>query len=158
MSGYHVRAATLEDLGALVHHRLAMFEEMGTRIDSAQVGAAFRQWLMEMIPGGGYQAWVIETTGGAIVGGGGLTVLPWPPGPSYVGGRIAFVYNVYVEPGHRRRGLARQVMEVIHAWCAEHGLGLVALNASRDGRALYEALGYQPAASPMMFAAATRQD
>ena len=78
-------------------------------------------------------------------------VIPWPPGPRYAGDRLAFVYNVYTEPAHRRRGLARLIMETIHAWCRDEGIGSVALNASRDGKRLYEAMGYAESTSPMMF-------
>jgi GNAT superfamily N-acetyltransferase len=156
MSPYQVRPATLDDVDAIVHHRLAMFAEMGTQVDVGPVETAFRRWLVDMLSAGTYLAWVVEGAGHEVVGGGGLTILPWPPGPHDVGGRLAFVYNVYTEPAHRRRGLARLLMETIHAWCRENGIGVVGLNASRDGRTLYESMGYQPAASPMMFAAVGR--
>jgi hypothetical protein len=42
-------------------------------------------------------------------------------------------------------------METIHAWCRDEGIGSMALNASRDGKPLYEAMGYAESASPMMF-------
>jgi GNAT superfamily N-acetyltransferase len=54
------------------------------------------------------------------------------------------VYNVYTEPAHRGRGLARRIMETIHSWCRAQGLKTVALNASEFGRPLYESMGYQP--------------
>jgi GNAT superfamily N-acetyltransferase len=78
-------------------------------------------------------------------------VLPWPPGPRYLGDRLAFVYNVYTEPAHRHQGVARMVMDAIHAWCRAAGVTSLALNASKDGRPLYEALGYWESPNPMMF-------
>jgi GNAT superfamily N-acetyltransferase len=150
MPPYHVRAATLGDVDALAHHRLAMFTEMGSSIDAEAVDEAFRRWLAELMPVGTYRAWVVETDGHEIVAGGGITVLPWPPGPQYLGGRLAFAYNVYTEPAHRRCGLARMIMDAIHAWCRSSGIGIVGLNASTFGQSLYETLGYQPASSPMM--------
>jgi GNAT superfamily N-acetyltransferase len=192
MAAYRVRPATLDDVDALVHHRIGMFSDMGTSFDVTTVENAFRAWLAEMMPAGTYRTWVVETERegpadrlreghgspperdaffprakveaehlvrpGKIVAGGGITIVPWPPGPSYVGGRIAFVYNVYTERSHRRLGLARLVMEAIHAWCRENGIGVVGLNASPDGRHLYEAMGYQPAPSPLMFAAVDVDD
>jgi GNAT superfamily N-acetyltransferase len=86
-----------------------------------------------------------------VAAGGGITISPWPPGPRYAGDRLAFVYNVYTEPAHRRRGLARRVMETIHDWCRDAGITSVALNASRDGKPLYESMGYAESSSPMMF-------
>ena len=98
-----------------------------------------------------YRAWLVETSAADVVAGGGITVLPWPPGPTYPGDRLAFVYNLYTEPAHRRRGLGRMVMDAIHAWCRTEGISSLALNASDLGRPLYEALGYHVAPNPMMF-------
>jgi len=151
MPVYRVRAATLDDIDTLVHHRLAMFAEMGSAVDTAAVGPAFRRWLAVTMPAGTYKSWVAESENGGVVAGGGITVLPWPPGPHDIAGRIAYAYNVYTEPAHRRQGLARTIMEAIHAWCRGEGIGVVGLNASVDGEGLYASMGYRPAASPTMF-------
>jgi GNAT superfamily N-acetyltransferase len=148
---YRVRPATLDDADVLVHHRLAMFTDMGVPFDPTALSAAFRSWLAHKMPAGVYRAWLVETGTGDVVGGGGITTLPWPPGPRYMGDTLAYVYNVYTEPAHRRRGLARMVMESIHTWCREAGVTSAALNASRDGLALYESMGYSAAPSAMMF-------
>jgi GNAT superfamily N-acetyltransferase len=152
MSDYCTRPATLDDADALVHHRIAMFQDMGVPLDPEMLEAAFRQWLGQMMPKGLYRAWVVEARS-EIVAGGGITIIQWPPGPRYLGDRLAFVYNVYTEPAHRRRGLGRAVMEAIHAWCREERIGSLALNASRFGQSLYEQMGYAVPPSPMMFLA-----
>ena len=148
---YRVRPATLDDLDLLVAHRIAMFTDMNVAVDAAMLQPAFARWLRETMPAGAYRAWLVEDENGRIVAGGGATIIPWPPGPQYPGDRLAFVYNVYVEPALRRRGLARMVMDALHAWCREHGVGSVALNASQDGQPLYEAMGYVATPAPMMF-------
>ena len=149
---YRVRAATLDDVEILVAHRLAMFTEMGTSFDAPLVRELFRDWLLQLMPAGEYLAWLCETAAGDIAAGAGITRLRWPPGPSAAtGGGIAFVYNVYTEPGHRKRGLARRLMDAIHLWCGEHGVNAVALNAAPAAQPLYQSLGYRPAPSPMMW-------
>jgi GNAT superfamily N-acetyltransferase len=148
---YHVRPATLADIDDLVRHRIGMFIDMGVPLDAEVLDPAFRAWLSEMMPAGTYRAWLAEAADGEVAGGGGITILPWPPGPRYVGDRLAFVYNVYTEPAHRRRGLARLIMDTIHAWCRDEGITSMALNASRDGKPLYESMGYAESPSPMMF-------
>ena len=148
---YRVRPATLDDADVLVRHRVGMFTDMGVAMDVAALEIAFRAWLAETLPAGTYRAWLVETADGHVVGGGGITILPWPPGPSYSGGRLAFVYNVYTDAAHRRRGLARLVMDTIHDWCRDAGITSIALNASRDGQGLYNAIGYVESPSPMMF-------
>lgn len=151
MPTYRVRQATLDDADALVHHRVAMFTDMGLpAADAAAAGPEFRRWLMEMMPSGVYRAWLIESEDRQVVAGGGVTVLPWPPGPQYPGGRVAFVYNVYTEPAHRHRRLARMVMEAIHEFCRGAGIASVGLNASAFGQPLYESMGYHVSDSPMM--------
>jgi GNAT superfamily N-acetyltransferase len=148
---YAIRPATLDDADALVRHRLDMFADMNVPLDAPTLAREFRDWLAAMMPAGTYHAWVVEDEEHAIVGGGGITILPWPPGPRYMGTHLAFVYNVYTEPAHRRRGLARLIMETIHAWCRDRGIASMALNASRDGRPLYDSMGYAEASAPMMF-------
>ena len=162
MPAYRVRVATLADADALVRHRVGMFSDMGVEIDAAALAAAFRRWLGEALPTGVYRAWIVEDIAnveeiengtGPIVGGGGITVWPWPPGPRSLGDRLAFVYNVYTEPAHRRRGVARLIMDAVHVWCRANGVSSLALNTSADGRPLYESMGYQLAPNPMMYLA-----
>jgi GNAT superfamily N-acetyltransferase len=148
---YRVRLATLADADLLVRHRIAMFNDMGVPFDAHELDQAFRAWIANTMPAGTYRAWLADAANGETAGGGGITIIPWPPGPRYAGDRLAFVYNVYTEPAHRRRGLARLIMETIHAWCRNEGIGSMALNASRDAKPLYEALGYAESPSPMMF-------
>jgi len=152
MPDYRIRPATLDDLDVLVHHRVGMFTDMGVSVDAVALDHAFREWLRTTMPAGEYYAWVCETKVGEVVAGGGISPLKWPPGPQPVAGdRLAFVYNVYTEPAHRKQGLARRIMETIHTWCAERGIAALALNAAPDARRLYESMGYFEAPSPMMF-------
>lgn len=125
--------------------------------DVERFAAEYRAWLTDMLSRDAYVSWVVEdeTPDAArrIVSGGGATIIPWPPGPFYPGNRLAFVYNVYTEPEHRGRGLARQVMTAIHDFCRAQSIASVALNASEFGQPLYEAMGYAVTPSPMMFLA-----
>jgi len=150
---YRIRPATLADADALVQHRLGMFSDMGVAMDRVALARAFRHWLDAAMPADVYRAWVVEIGDGTIIGGGGITVWSWPPGPRHLSDRLAFVYNVYVDPTHRRRGVARLIMDTIHVWCREAGVSSIALNASREGRPLYEAMGYRDSPNPMMFLA-----
>jgi len=149
MAQYSVRPATVDDAEILVRHRVGMFTDMGVPIEP-RIAEAFRRWLFEMMPAGTYRAWVLESDEGEVVAGGGITVLAWPPGPRSAHGQLAYVYNVYTEPAHRRHGHARLIMNAIHAWCHEAGIYLIALNASQFGLSLYTSMGYQHTPSPMM--------
>jgi GNAT superfamily N-acetyltransferase len=148
---YRCRPATADDADVLVHHRVAMFTDMGLTFDAETLARAYRAWLADVMPAGTYRGWLAETETGEVVAGGGITLLPWPPGPRYLGDRLAFVYNVYTEPAHRGRGLARRVMTEIHEWCRAEGVTSLALNASQAGEPLYTSMGYVVTSSPMMF-------
>lgn len=154
MPDYRIRIATLDDRAVLVHQRVAMFTDMGVPIDAGVVADVYGRWLDRALPSQIYHAWVVDAAEegrvDAVVAGSGIIVLPWPPGPRSVGDQLAFVYNVYTEPEHRRRGLGRLVMEAIHSWCRGHGVNSIGLNASADGRPLYESMGYRIRTNPMM--------
>jgi GNAT superfamily N-acetyltransferase len=140
---YSIRPATVDDADLIVHHRHAMFEEMGVSGDYEAMDQGFLRWLRPAMHHKIYLGWMVETGSGEVVAGGGLAVLPWPPGPTDQNREKAYVYNVYTEPAHRRQGLARLIMETIHEWCRARGIRTVALHASEFGRPLYEALGYE---------------
>ena len=147
---YVVTPATAADIPHVVHHREQMFREMGTACDFAAMADACARWYADAIPAGTYRGWLVHTDTGEVVGGGGLIVMPWSPGPSRWDPRCAFVYNVYVERAHRGRGLARRSMEAMHEWCRAEGIERMALNATEAGRRVYESLGYAVTPEPMM--------
>src|SRR5205807_2569428 len=84
MDEIRIRQAVLSDLPDLLHHRRAMFSEMGSRdeavLNRMEQGSA--EYLRAAIPKGQYLGWVAETTsGGCIVAGGGIAIVPWPGSP-----------------------------------------------------------------------------
>ena len=51
---------------------------------------------------------------------------------------------MFTDAAHRRRGLARRLMETMLEWCRAEGMRFLYLHASDDGRPLYESLGFTP--------------
>lgn len=147
---YALRPATVADIPDLVRHREQMFRDMDIPARFEPMGAAFDAWLRQAIPSQVYRGWVAVASDDTVAAGGGLIVIPWPPGPITMDPRCGFIFNVYTEPAHRRQGLARRLMEAMHAWCRAEGVERVVLNASAFGRPLYEAMGYVATDEPMM--------
>jgi GNAT superfamily N-acetyltransferase len=141
-----IRPATHDDIETLVMHRRAMFFEMGHRDETVldTMTAAFRPWLLARMETREYLAWVATGSDDSIVAGLGLWLMDWPPHMIGPGARRGNILNVYTEGAHRRRGLARRLMEVALDWCRSNGISAVILHASNDGRALYEKLGFKP--------------
>jgi GNAT superfamily N-acetyltransferase len=140
----HIRLATLDDLDVLVAHRRAMFEEMGysdqTALDA--MAAAFRPWLRRKMDENEYLAWFALDQQQQIAAGLGLWLMDWPPHMIGPGARRGNILNVYTRPESRRRGLARNLIQYALEWCCENGIRAVILHASKDGRDLYQKLGF----------------
>jgi GNAT superfamily N-acetyltransferase len=147
---YTIRPATLSDIPHIVEHRSGMFRDMGIPAEFEDMNAASELWLRHAIPAKTYLGWVAQTTKGAVVGGSGLLIIPWPPGPISMDPRCGFIFNVYTQPAHRKHGLARRLMEAMHDYCRAEGLERVVLNASVYGKPLYDAMGYVESDEPMM--------
>jgi GNAT superfamily N-acetyltransferase len=69
--------------------------------------------------------------------------------------RCAEVRDVFVEPSHRRRDVARGVMTALESAAREAGHARIGLSVSLDdgaaaARALYDALGYRHAHGPFL--------
>jgi GNAT superfamily N-acetyltransferase len=73
-------------------------------------------------------------------------MIPRPLAHGIAQGVEALVVNVYTEPEWRRRGLAALVMRHLLDYTREHRIVRVLLHASKDGRALYESMGFVPTA------------
>lgn len=141
-----IRPAGFGDLPHILHHRRAMFAEMGgadeDKLDRMQ--EASERYLREALPIGAYRAWMAETPGGQVVSGGGIAIVPWPGSPDFPAARRGWILGIYTEPEFRRRGIARRIMETIVEWCRTEGFAHVSLHASADGRLLYEKMGFRP--------------
>jgi GNAT superfamily N-acetyltransferase len=141
---YRIRRATVDDVAVVTRHRVAMFRDMGsvrgTAIAPLEAGSA--RYLARALASGEYRGWLAELDG-VIVAGAGVVLRPLLPRPGHPdGGTEAYVLNVYTDDAHRRRGLARGLMEAIVVWSRTQGVSRVTLHASDAGRPLYAALGF----------------
>jgi len=143
---YRFRDARADDIEAILGQRRSMFIDMGYPADSFldETLSASREFFSSWMADGRYRAWLVETAGGEIVGGGGVLVTAHLPSPRDPNPLRPLIVNVYTAPAHRRRGIARRLLEIMLAWCRSRGFGSVTLYASTDGRPLYESAGFVP--------------
>lgn len=143
-SDYKIRLATIDDAAIIARHRAAMFLDM-RYFDEAQaqiVETNSLPILRQMLQSGEYRAWLIEFEGQIVAGGGIILRRLLPRLGSMNGGQEAYILNMFTEREHRRKNLARQIMQTMIAWCQENKIGRVSLHASEAGRPLYEDLGF----------------
>ena len=141
---YKIRLATIDDADIIARQRAAMFFEMGyfNEQQARIIEGNSLPILREMLASGEYRGWLVELEGQIVAGGGMILRRLLPRLGSISGGREAYILNMYTEPEHRRRNLARQLMQTMIQWCQENTIGRVSLHTSDAGRPLYENLGF----------------
>ncbi len=151
-NSYKIRLATPEDAPVLAQMRRKMFLSMGKPENERmqQVIEAFVPWVAEAIQGGRYLGWIVETPERKPIANAGLMLLDWPPNTRDLGLVRGYVLNVWTDEEHRRKGLARGLMETIMAEARRREIRVLALHASDEGKELYEKLGFR-VSREMMF-------
>ena len=140
-----IRHATQDDIPEILRHRRGMYEDMDYR-DGHALSAMLstsEPYLATALANGTFRGW-LALEKGRIAGGGAVLISPWPSHPYDLECRRATILNLYVYPEFRRRGVARELMRTMIAWCREREFAAVYLHSSKDGRPLYEALGFEP--------------
>jgi GNAT superfamily N-acetyltransferase len=151
---FDIRLATAADAALIAWHRARMFQDMG-RVPAHlfdKFRAQCEERLRAMFETREYVGWLAQPNEepNKVIAGAGIPlrmVLPHPFGDSESGftiadGRQAIIINVFTEPGWRRRGAAKLLLQEIIAWAREERLDSLILHASQDGRTLYEQLGF----------------
>jgi ribosomal protein S18 acetylase RimI-like enzyme len=140
-----IREATADDVPEILRQRRGMYLDMGYE-DSPALAAMLstcEPYLSQALVNGSFRGW-LAVRGNRFVGGGAVVISPWPSHPYDLECRRATILNVYVDPEFRRQGIARQLMQIMIDWCRWQKFAAVYLHASKDGRHLYESLGFEP--------------
>ena len=140
-----IRQATHDDIPEILRQRRGMYEDMGYEDAVAISGmiSTCEPYLNSAMADGSFRSW-LALDGTRIVGGGAVLISPWPSHPYDMECRRATILNVYVDQEFRRQGIARQLMRTMIDWCRNEGFAFVYLHSSKDGRPLYEGLGFEP--------------
>jgi GNAT superfamily N-acetyltransferase len=144
MPDYRIRQATVSDAPVIARHRVGMFQDMGELEpdEAAVVESASHTRLVDQLASGEYVGWLAESGGDVLAGAGVLLHQYYPTRANPRGRPTAYILNVYTEPGHRRQGLAHQLMSEILAWCRANDIPRASLHASPFGKSVYERLGF----------------
>jgi GNAT superfamily N-acetyltransferase len=140
-----IREATTDDIPEILRQRRAMYLDMDYE-DSpalAEMLSTCEPYLRRALADRSFRSW-LALLDNKTVGGGAVVISPWPSHPYDLECRRATILNVYVYPMFRRQGVARRLMQTMIAWCRRENFASVFLHASKDGRPLYEALGFEP--------------
>lgn len=141
----YMREATRDDVGKMALYRYRMFAEMMPEKDIGELMADMMR---------GTEAFykthetdpelfsVVAVVENQVVGSGSIQFQERPPSVRTMNNILGYIFTIYVEAEYRRRGIARRIMEALHQKAQERGAGLLALNASDEGKPLYIQMGY----------------
>jgi ribosomal protein S18 acetylase RimI-like enzyme len=142
---FTTRIAEAGDAALITTHRRGMFAEIGLgSVDALDtMSEHFRPWVERMVASGKYVGWIVEDAGQPVASA-GFFELEWPPHPHDPAGNArGYLLNFWVEPSHRRKGLARELVKLAIAESRRRGFKVTTLHASNAGRPVYESLGFR---------------
>ena len=136
-----IQKADVEDVDRLIEVRRQFQETVkGTR-GSELFAKAVEGYLRKHLSVGTCVVWLAEDEG-KIVSCAMLSLVEELPVLENPSGRVGFLHNVYTHPHYRRQGLAQQMVVKCLQSAKEWGAGRVCLGATKQGRRLYEKLGF----------------
>src|SRR6201984_3304420 len=142
---YQIRTAPPADAAVITHPRRRMFVDAG-RQDNRVLDAMaeyFKPWVETRLGDGRYKGW-LTSRNGPVVARAGMSVLVWPPHPlDPRQDKRGYLLNVNVEPEHRRKRLASQLIDHALAEARKQKIRVVALHSTDEGRPLYESNGFR---------------
>lgn len=145
-----VRPANMGDIAILARHHRMMFqgiwENEGKCLDprtAQEVENAYRRKLEQQLCRSTCLAWVGEQEGHPVASG-ALSFVSFVPVPGDLNHRVAYLHSIFTEKDHRGKGWAGRITQTILAECKRRGIKRVLLNASAEGRPVYEKIGFRP--------------
>lgn len=91
----------------------------------------------------GDQTTVVAVDDGRCVACASMSYIEIMPTFSHTSGKRAHLMNVYTEKDYRRRGIARQLVNMLIEDARAHGATEISLDATESGRPLYESMGFK---------------
>jgi GNAT superfamily N-acetyltransferase len=146
MMEFRIRPATVEDAAEILRQRIRMLEDMGmgTTGNRDAIREPTLRYLSQALRTGTYHGWLAEDEAGHPVSGGGVLLVDWPPSAFDQKTQRPYIINMYTDPAYRRRGLANRILQQALAFLHSEGFAIARLNASADGKPLYEKSGFLP--------------
>ncbi len=138
---FHIRMARNNEIDVIVRHRIEMLRSMGWSEERiSKTKDATRRFLNEPWDPSIEIYFLLEHD--EVIGGCAVSFcigLPTDKNPS---GRFAYLFNMFVEPEHRRKGLATALIRHITQLCRERGIEKMTLHDTKMSKNIYEREGF----------------
>lgn len=136
------RVTDANDIGMLMDVRLSMLRIVNDLpvdyIFDDELVVSSRRYFLE-----GDQTTVVAVDDGRCVACASMSYIEIMPTFSHPSGKRAHLMNVYTEKDYRRRGIARQLVNMLIEDVRAHDVTEISLDATESGRPLYESIGFK---------------
>lgn len=136
------RIADASDIDMLMNVRLSMLRIVNDLpvdyIFDDKLVTNSRRYFLE-----GDQTTVVAVDDGRCVACASMSYIEIMPTFSHTSGKRAHLMNVYTEKDYRRRGIARQLVNMLIEDARVHGATEISLDATESGRPLYESMRFK---------------
>ena len=147
------KVATEDDIELLTASRMEVLKaanKLDASIDMTAVEIESRKYYQKALAEGTHFA-ILVMDKGVFIGAGGVsfyTVMPTYHNPS---GKKAYIMNMYTNPNYRRRGIAYKTLDMLVHESKQRGVHHITLEATDEGRPLYEKYGFVQMQTEMKF-------
>ena len=129
--------------------RINQLREEGATQDIDLV-PALQDYYKRHMADGTFVSW-LAIDDGEIVGTSGMSFVEKPPYFSCPSGRLGLLSSMYTDPGHRRMGIAKELLSRVVEEARNYGCGCVQITASDMGVLLYTDFGFVKNGNFMQF-------
>ena len=132
---------TSEQLYTFINMRIKQLREEGATEDIDLV-PNLKDYYNRHMADGTFVSW-LAMDGDRIVGTSGMSFVEKPPYFSCPSGRLGLLSSMYTDPGHRRMGIAKELLSRVVEEARNYGCGCVQITASDMGVLLYTDFGFK---------------
>jgi GNAT superfamily N-acetyltransferase len=145
------RKANIRDIDNLVKLRIQFLKEIGSMEPSEKdniLEKSLYDYFNESITKDEFAAW-LAIDNEKIVATSGVSFYMVPPSFKNITGKVAYIMNMYTISDYRRQGIAAILFEKIINEAKDRGYNRITLNATNQGRPLYEKFGFKELSNEM---------
>ena len=135
-----IRLAEISDVNTLVEFRKQQLIDEGDK-PSINIDKELNDYFTSSFSDDKSIIW-IAVEQGIPVATGGLYFFRFPPGYSNPTGERAYVHSMYTKEQYRGKGIASKILNAMVVEVKKRGSRILFLQASKDGRPVYEKIGF----------------
>ena len=134
------RRLTKDDLDTFIDMRIRQLREEGATEDIDLI-PPLRDYYDRHMSDGTFVSW-LALDKDKIIGTSGMSFVENPPYFGCPSGRIGLLSSMFTDPGYRRMGIAKELLNRVVEEARAYGCGAVHITASDMGVKLYTAYGF----------------